>query len=158
MDRWKREIAIAALWIAVALVLGSIMGYRAEWLLAVTVVLLTRQSLAINELEQRLRHGIFRDYRSRRGIWGDIYWHLWKIKKSEKKRKKRFSKMIEQFRSSTDALPDAAVVLAEDGEIEWINRAAHEVLGLKKSDKGQRIPNLIRTPQFVDYLKSHDYQ
>lgn len=158
MDRWKREIGIALFWAAAALALSYFIGYRAELLLVVTTVLLVKQSLAINELEQWLRRGTFRDYQSRKGIWSDIYYHLWKIKKSDKKRKKRLSKMIDQFRSSTDALPDAAVVLGEYGEIEWSNRAAREVLGLKKSDKGQRIPNLIRAPQFIDYVKSHDYQ
>jgi two-component system, OmpR family, phosphate regulon sensor histidine kinase PhoR len=42
-------------------------------------------------------------------------------------------------------------------EIEWANSAARTVLGLKKSDKGQRIPNLIRFPEFNQFLKSGDY-
>lgn len=31
-------------------------------------------------------------------------------------------------------------------------------MGLKKSDKGQRIANLVRNPLFVQYLKADDYQ
>ncbi len=65
--------------------------------------------------------------------------------------------MVDQFRQSTEALPDAAVVLGANDEIEWANKAAREVLGLKQSDKGQRIPNLIRFPEFIRYLKSGNY-
>ena len=158
MDRWRREIGIASALVFLVLVLSFFIGHLLQMLLVICVFLLIKQSLAINELEQWLSRGAFRDYRSRKGIWGEIYYHLWKIKKSDKKRKKKLSRMINQFRSSTDALPDAAVVLGEHAEIEWTNKAALEVLGLKKTDIGQRIPNLIRASQFVQYLKAQDYQ
>ena len=158
MQRWSREITITFGLTLAALIASYFIGHLSDLLLAITLILLVRQTLAINELEKWLSRGMFRDYRDRKGIWGDIYYHLWKIKKTDKKRKKKLSRMIDQFRKSTDALPDAAVVLGEHAEIEWSNKAAREVLGLKRSDKGQRIPNLIRTPQFNQYLKAHDYR
>ena len=66
--------------------------------------------------------------------------------------------MINQFRRSTEALPDAAVVLGVNDEIDWANKAARQVFGLKMSDKGQRIPNLIRFPEFIRYLKAENYK
>lgn len=158
MQRWQREFIIVTSLVLPALIASYFIGHLNDMLLIITSGLLIRQSQSINELEKWLSRGMFRDYRDHKGIWGDIYYHLWRIKKSDKKRKKKLSKVIEQFRTSTDALPDAAVVLGEQGEIEWSNKAAREVLGLKRSDKGQRIPNLIRAPQFVQYLKAHDYQ
>lgn len=158
MERWKREINIVIGLVLPALVLSYFVGHLSDMLLIIAVALLIKQTMAINDLEQWLSRGAFRDYKDRKGIWGDIYYHLWKIKKTDKKRKKKLSRMIDQFRKSTDALPDAAVVLGEYAEIEWINKAAQDVLGLKKSDKGQRIPNLIRAPQFIEYLKAHDYR
>jgi two-component system phosphate regulon sensor histidine kinase PhoR len=65
--------------------------------------------------------------------------------------------MVDQFRQSTEALPDAAVVLNSTDEIEWANKAARDILGLRQSDKGQRIQNLIRFPEFIHYLKSKKY-
>lgn len=158
MQRWQREINITIGLVTPTLVVSFFVGHLSTLLLAVTSFLLIRQTLAVNQLEKWLSKGAFGDKRDQKGIWGDIYYHLWKIKKTEKKRKKKLSKMLEQFRSSTDALPDAAVVMGSNAEIEWSNRACREVLGLKKSDKGQRVPNLIRNPQFVQYLKSNDYQ
>lgn len=158
MDRWQREIKIALAWVLCAWLLSYFTGYLSEMLMLIGWGLLLKQSLLVNELERWLSRGAFRDYRDRKGIWADIYYHLWKIKKTDKKRKKKLSRMINQFRTSTDALPDAAVVLGEYAEIEWTNKAAREVLGLKKSDKGQRIPNLIRAPAFVQFLKEQNYQ
>lgn len=158
MERWKREINIVIALISLALTLSFFVGHLNNILLVMTLFLLVRQTRAINEFERWLSQGAFTDKRNRKGIWGDIYYHIWKLKKTEKRRKKKLSKMIDRFRKSTDALPDAAVVLGEHAEIEWTNRAAREILGLKKSDKGQRIPNLVRTPQFIQYLKNNDYQ
>ena len=158
MDRWRREVKIVCALLLLAFLLSYFFAHLIHMLFLITLILLIRQTMAVNELENWLSRGVFCDYRTRKGIWADIYYHLWKIKKADKKRKKKLSRMIEQFRTSTDALPDAAVVLGEYAEIEWINKAAREVLGLKKTDKGQRIPNLLRSPQFVQFLNSYDYQ
>lgn len=158
MDRWQREIKCLLALVIPALVLGYFTGNLSLCLLAVATFLLVRQTLHIHQLERWLRRGAFGDKNQHKGIWRDIYYHIWKIKKIDKKRKKKLSRMIDRFRTSTDALPDAAVVLGSYGEIDWANKAAREVLGLKKSDKGQRIANLVRTPLFIQYLKSNDYR
>ncbi len=157
MERWKRERNIVILLLLMAIFLGFLIGHFLLLLLLIVLALLVRQTIKINQLERWLNGGAFGDTPDAKGIWEDIYFHLYKIKKNEKRRKKKLSKMIDQFRKSTNALPDAAVVLGRYGEIEWTNRAARNVLGLKKSDKGQRIPNLIRSPQFIQYLGSNDY-
>lgn len=158
MHRWRREINQLLLLVTLSLVLGYISGYPLQLLLIAVSYLLIVQSLHVDRLEKWLGRGAFGDKLEQNGIWGDIYHHIWKIRKVDKKRKKKLSRMIDRFRTSTDALPDAAVVLGSYGEIEWINTAASELLGLKKTDKGQRIPNLVRAPLFVQYLKSGNYQ
>jgi len=115
------------------------------------------QLFQIGRFEKWIRTGGKKTYPQTSGIWEEIYYHVYRIKKNDKKRKKKLSKMIDQFRKSTEALPDAAVVLGRSDEIEWTNKAARNVLGLQQSDKGQRIPNLIRFPEFISYLKSGNY-
>jgi two-component system phosphate regulon sensor histidine kinase PhoR len=90
-------------------------------------------------------------------VWEEIYYHVYRIKKNERRRKKKLRKIIDQFRQSTEALPDAAVVLGDHDEIQWTNKAGRDVLGLQQSDRGQRIPNLIRFPEFINYLKNRNY-
>ncbi len=158
MHRWQREINFLLAITAPVLLLGYITQHLTLILLALSTFLLVKQTIQIDRLEKWLSRGAFGDKREQKGIWRDIYYHIWKIKKIDKKRKKKLSRMIDRFRTSTDALPDAAVVLGAYGEIEWTNKAAREILGLKKSDKGQRIPNLVRSPVFIHYLKSYDYR
>ncbi len=89
MDRWQREIKIVLALTFFALLLSYFVGHLTEIFLIISLILLIRQSLIINDLELWLSRGAFRDYRDRKGIWSDIYYHLWKIKKTDKKRKKK---------------------------------------------------------------------
>ncbi len=156
--RWGREVKLCVALLFPALVLGSSLGHFGWWLFFVTALLLLRQTLYLGRLETWLAQGGFGEHRKYKGIWQDIYYHVGKIRRGNKKRKKKLRRMIERFRMSTDALPDAAVVLGQYGEIEWSNPAARQIFGLKKSDKGQRIANLVRNPVFVQYLRANDYE
>jgi two-component system phosphate regulon sensor histidine kinase PhoR len=158
MGRWTQERNIVILLLLMTVILSYFIGHFIQLLLLVTVYLLIRQTLLINQLERWLSRGAVGDNPNTKGIWEDIYFHLYKLKKNEKRRKKKLGKMIDQFHKSTNALPYAAVILGKYGEIEWTNKAARNVLGLKKTDKGQRILNLIRSPQFIQYFNSNNYE
>ena len=55
----------------------------------------------------------------------------------------------------TKAFPDGGVILTKDLEIIRCNKTAREMLGLKKKrDRGTRIDNLVRHPEFVRYLET----
>jgi two-component system phosphate regulon sensor histidine kinase PhoR len=119
--------------------------------------LLIYQLIQINRFEKWLGKMSGGTYPNASGVWEEIYYHVYRIKKNNKKRKKKLSKMIDQFRQSTEALPDAAVVLGENDEIQWTNKAARDVFGFLQADKGQRIHNLIRFPDFIRYINSGNY-
>lgn len=158
MQRWQRELNIVIGLLIPTLLVSVFFGHLTELLLAVTLFLLIKQTISINRLERWLSQGGVGERADFKGIWGDIYYHLYKIRRSQKRRKKKLGKMLDRFRKSTDALPDAVVVLGSYGEIEWSNKIAHDFLGLKKSDNGHRIPNLVRHPLFIQYLKDQDYR
>ncbi|WP_031430876.1 phosphate regulon sensor histidine kinase PhoR [Methylomicrobium agile] len=158
MGVWKREITIALLSLPAIAIAGFLSGHLLPLLLAATLIFLFRQIQQISRFEYWIGRGGKGDYPNTKGIWEDIYYHVYRLKKSEKRRKKKLRKLLEQFREFTGALPDAAVILGQDDVIEWANKAALKVLGLQPGDKGQRIPNLIRYPEFVRYLKSRDYR
>jgi two-component system, OmpR family, phosphate regulon sensor histidine kinase PhoR len=157
MTAWTKEIGLVFLLMLAVSVIGGITGFFIPLLFLLIISLLIWQSIQINRFERWISKGGRGKYPKAKGIWEDIYYHVYQIKKSEKKRKKKLGKIIDQFRKSTDALPDAAVVLGKEDEIEWANTAAKNVLGLQSSDRGQRIPNLIRFPIFVRYLKSGNF-
>ncbi|MDE2148845.1 MAG: phosphate regulon sensor histidine kinase PhoR [Gammaproteobacteria bacterium] len=93
------------------------------------------------------------------GLWGEVFERLTDIQRRNRKRKKRLAHILAEFQASTAALPDGAVVLASRGEIVWFNDAAQALLGLRVSqDFGQRVVNLVRHPNFIEYFASDDYR
>ena len=92
------------------------------------------------------------------GIWGEVFEKLLDLQRRNRKRKKKLATIVSEFQASTAALPDGAVVLGENGEIAWFNKAAQAMLGLRgQLDVGIRIPNLIRHPDFADYFAEGEY-
>lgn len=157
MQAWTRELLIALLLFLAVVLIGLMSGWFLPLLFISLVSIIFWQFLNINRFERWLRGGGKGNYPKAKGIWEDIYYHVYLLKKREKRRKKKLGKIIDQFRKSTDALPDAAIVLGKNDEIEWANMMAKSVFDLKVSDRGQRIPNLIRFPIFVRYLKEGNF-
>lgn len=158
MGIWQREINTVLLLLLATAIIGWLSGFFLPLLFLLMLAIIMRQVVQISRFERWISTGGRSKYPKTTGIWEEIYYHVYRIKKNEKRRKKKLSKMIDQFRQSTEALPDAAVVLGAHDEIEWANKAARDVFGLQPTDKGQRIPNLIRYPEFIAYLKSGNYQ
>lgn len=154
---WKKEIEAVVYWLLLASFLSLAVGHFSTMVFLICLGELIRQIRFINQLEKWLRQGAKGKSPKSCGVWEDIYYHFLRLKKNNRQQKKELAKRLEQFRKSTGALPDAAVVLNAQDEIEWENAAARDMLGLKKSDKGQRIPNLIRFPEFNQFLKAKDY-
>lgn len=87
------------------------------------------------------------------GIWAVIVQHISRRERADKKRKKRYKDVLSRMNTVIMALPDAAVVLSENKQIEWANDSARVLLGIDKSrDHGAFVANLIRDPDFTAYL------
>jgi two-component system phosphate regulon sensor histidine kinase PhoR len=91
------------------------------------------------------------------GAWGYVYYRLEVKRRKSASRKKQVGRLLKQFKSSTQALPDATIVLDGDFQIQWMNDAVSEILGVKRADTGQPITNLIRNPDFQRYLLAGRY-
>lgn len=157
MAVWQKELITFILLFIVASIVGFITHTFFWLMLGLLVMALCYEIIQISRFEKWLSAGARSSYPKSKGIWEEIYYHVYRIKKNDKKRKKKLSKMVDQFRQSTEALPDAAVVLGINDEIEWTNKAARDVFGLQQNDRGQRIPNLVRFPEFIRYINSGDY-
>lgn len=91
------------------------------------------------------------------GIWGYVFYRMEVRRRKTSDRKKQIGSLLKQFKSSTRALPDATVVLTGEFTILWVNDAATEILGVRKSDAGQPVTNLIRSPHLARYLDEQNY-
>ncbi len=88
------------------------------------------------------------------GLWGEAIATTNRIYRRKVFHKRRVLLLLREFRRMTSAMPDGAVLLGTDREILWFNRTAGRWLGLqRKVDYGIRIDNLVRHPEFVEYLE-----
>jgi two-component system phosphate regulon sensor histidine kinase PhoR len=87
------------------------------------------------------------------GLWGELFERLYQTRREAAAIRRRLGLIVQRFEESSAALPDAAVLLAEDGRIDWCNEAAQRLLGLHTPrDLGQRITNVVRHPAFGAYF------
>ncbi|BCG65295.1 MAG: two-component system, OmpR family, phosphate regulon sensor histidine kinase PhoR [Methyloprofundus sp.] len=152
MNFWYRDLLLFIATFLMAAIISFYTGNLFLVLLLVCIVFIIRQTYLLYQLEQWLQTGAKKKPPNHGGIWQQIYQHIARIKKLTKKRKNSLRPIIEQFRKSTAALPDAVVVLEKHDEVSWFNGAARTMLGLKKGDKGQRIHHLINDPAFIEFL------
>jgi len=91
------------------------------------------------------------------GIWGNLFTEIYRLQKRNKKRQKRLINLLARFRETTEAMPDGVVVMQANGTIEWWNEAGGKMLDLKyPADVGQRVTNLLRTPEFQNFYNRGD--
>jgi two-component system phosphate regulon sensor histidine kinase PhoR len=89
------------------------------------------------------------------GLWGEVVAVISRIHRRKVFHKRRVLALLREFRRMTSAMPDGAILLGPNREILWFNRAAARWLDLKrKVDHGLRIDNLVRQPEFVEYIES----
>jgi two-component system phosphate regulon sensor histidine kinase PhoR len=155
---WYAELGIAV----VILVLATVAGLREGWqslLLVATIssylgwhlFQIRRLNLWIQDPGRGVKPFAF-------GIWSSIPEKIAKIQQRDKKRKKKLSKMLNDFQKSTSALPDATVVLDDGHNIEWWNSKAVEILGFdSKEYQGRRIDELLSDPIFRAFLAAGDF-
>lgn len=146
-------------WYGTALVAGGLIGLlydRATMgVLVVALGLLVWQLYNLYRLERWLATGRIAEIPDGDGVWPPVFAKIQFIKGKVKRRGKRFRKLLKDLRASTEAFPDGGVILNSNHEIINYNQAARLLLGLKnRRDRGQRIENLLRYPDFVDYLNN----
>lgn len=87
------------------------------------------------------------------GVWGFLYDSLHQQIRRQRNKQKVLNEKIRRFRDGAEALPDAALMLSDDLNIEWGNKKAQSLIGVRwPDDIGLRIDNLLRDPGFSEYL------
>lgn len=87
------------------------------------------------------------------GAWTDIFSRLYRLRRDDEKSQAELSEWLARFRQAMSLLPDGVVIMDDVLFLEWCNPAAEKHLGLRLDrDKGMRVTNLIRSPDFIDYI------
>lgn len=87
------------------------------------------------------------------GVITEITRRINLLRARHRQRKENLDGFLARFRETTEALPDAVVVMDAAGRIEWSNGKAFEYLGVRSpQDRGQRFANLFRQPELAAHL------
>lgn len=92
------------------------------------------------------------------GVWGEIVARIYKQQRDSAAEQKRLQSTIDYLLESFAAMRDGVVIVESSGAIRWCNDAVQALLGLcYPDDAGQAITNLVRIPEFFQYLNAGEY-
>ena len=155
---WKRLVFELFLSCIPALVLGAVFGYLPWFLLASVTGLLIWHFWNLLQLSWWLWVDRSMTPPPGHGSWEPLLYGLHQMQLRNKKRRRELGSLIKRFRSGAESLPDAVVLTTEEGVIFWCNGLAQQLLGLRwPDDNGQNILNLLRYPEFTQYLKQQAF-
>ena len=87
------------------------------------------------------------------GAWTDVFARLYRLRRDDGKNRAELTEWLARFRQAMTLLPDGVVIMDDVLFLEWCNPAAERHLGLdNERDKGMRVTNLLRNPDFIDYI------
>ena len=87
------------------------------------------------------------------GSWTDIFAKLYRLRRDDQKSRNELAEWLSRFRKAMSLLPDGVVIMDDVLFLEWCNPVAEQHLRLDlEKDKGMRVTNLIRSPDFIDYI------
>ncbi|MFI9652784.1 phosphate regulon sensor histidine kinase PhoR [Guyparkeria halopsychrophila] len=156
LKAWQEEIALlaaAGVLVVFVGVVGEALAWQGHWGWATALglgvyaaSLLLRVAYLARSLPLAWRH------REAWGVPGLVQDHQRRLRRAGYRRQRRLIRLLKRYHHSAMSVPDAMVVLNEEREIEWLNLAAIEMLGLNRLDIGLRLDNLWRAPAFIDWL------
>jgi two-component system phosphate regulon sensor histidine kinase PhoR len=92
------------------------------------------------------------------GEWDRVFADLYRLLRLQRQSESQLTATLEEFRQAGAAMPDGMVILDAQDRIEWCNPMAENHFGLdRRRDAGQSITNLVRQPQFIEYLQAQNY-
>lgn len=150
---WLRTLILVALWAVFALLAQWLIGDPAGWIVfsvALSAMLLWRSwrlslvSKWANQPDSAPPASV--------GPWDDILAPLYRYTRARARELAETRDTMQGMLAAAQALPDGAVTLNEDFQIDWCNRMARQHLGLRlPADRGHNLLNLLRAPEFVEY-------
>ena len=87
------------------------------------------------------------------GSWTEIFSRLYRLRRDDERHQAELTEWLARFRQAMHLLPEGVAIMDDVLFLEWCNPAAEKHLGLTlERDKGMRVTNLIRHPDFIDYI------
>lgn len=89
------------------------------------------------------------------GAWSEVFARIYRTRRATEQNERRLQDNEERFRRTISALPEGLVLVDAALQIEWCNPVAERDFGIRlANDAGLRLTNLVREPEFIDYMTS----
>ncbi len=147
------------LWrLAGGLTLGLVLGWLAGWPLLGSLLALLSLYLYQLYLCHRLLLWFYGrgsvPALSQSSLLGEFVQQVDFLRTRYRRRLRRLTEMLARDNRAIGALPDAIVMLDAEGQVEWANQNATEMLGVRwPQDEACRIAHLLRHPALVEGLR-----
>ena len=157
-DGVKRELTwiIISLWLF--LFIGWVIDEVSLALILYFLFYITRQLYSMSRFEKWMNDKGKKAFPPQSGLWSEISYSVSKKQRALEKHADLNLYKSEQFRSASMLIPDAIVSLKQDNKIEWFNDVSNELIGVRRQSVGSSIESVIRHPDFIQYLRSKNYQ
>ncbi|HPY41249.1 MAG TPA: phosphate regulon sensor protein PhoR, partial [Thiolinea sp.] len=157
-DYWQVEIRRLIAAVVLALIVGYATGY---WLLSFLLVSSSYIAWILFKLRQLQKWLVAgqppESMPDSDGAWEQITYLIHRSKQKSKSRKKKQRETLDRLNNVMAALPDATILINQDFIIQWSNPAAARLLGIQtEADWGNRLDNLIRSPELYALLRAGD--
>ncbi|SEJ52076.1 phosphate regulon sensor histidine kinase PhoR [Paraburkholderia diazotrophica] len=157
---WARSLVSLVLLAVLCVAVGIFVNTKVA--LSLAVIALLAQGIFSTFHKQRLWRlldaPVYGEVPSAPGIWGEIYYRLHKLAKRWHAQVRQVEQQHSRFIQAIQASPNGVAMLDDHDQIEWCNAISEQHFGLDaKRDLRQHITHLVRHPDFVRYLNSHQY-
>ena len=149
----------AMLRLGLVLAAAAIVGWMAGAVTALASALLVTIGLLIVQLNYLDKLGEWLDDpQSGRlpdgwGAWTGIFARLYRLRLDDERSQDELAEWLARFRQAMQLLPEGVAIIDDVLFLEWCNPATERHLGLTlEHDKGRRVTNLVRHPEFIDYI------
>jgi two-component system phosphate regulon sensor histidine kinase PhoR len=149
---WQHVLGITG-GLLLALFVGWIIDYPGRVVALYLSVVLAWQTRNLIRFEHWLRLRSILKPPDMGGLWGETVAIAHRLHQRKRFHKRRALTLLRELRRMTSAMPEGTILLGPAREILWFNPTAAKWLGLRrKVDYGIRVDNLIRNPEFVEYI------
>lgn len=152
-NRWATQLTLLVAWLGAAALIGLWLEQVALAIAIGALLYIARTLRRLYDLDRAISSGRRVHMISTEGLWAELHASVHKLRTKSRARKQRYLRLLREVRESTGAIDEAGVLLNSSYEITWFNSAARKLLGFTgPTDVGHRIDNLLRHPEFVEYL------
>jgi len=158
-DILARTLLVLAGFAAAALALGLLLGAAYGWgLLCLVLLGFLLHHVRHIELLRRWAMHADEEVPGGAGIWDEIFALLYRQRRSEARSRVQLARSLALSKRVGRALPYGVAILDEENRIVWCNDSAEAHFEIDAAaDSGQPITNLVRQPEFVQYVASGDH-